>query len=460
MVFRDETQRITTKIKKKAQAKRASTADLSTKKGNSGIRRLDRQVTKRVQSPKQPSIAPSIHQSLQEIAVHFFLGDYIRNSHFVYLPSLYNTNQTNDVLTSVIKAVGLASLALQTSRPELQDDAQKFYVDAIASTNLALQSKDVARNDDVLASTLLLSLFETLSPRTHVSVDAWTAHVHGAGALIALRGPEQFKTHLGLQLFKQVAANIRVLCVQHGIRVPRQLRELTQLAKDYSNGSNVSLGYPSLSEAFTDLRADMTEGLLTEPEDIIARAQDILQRTDDLHASLPPDYRYETVLIQNPCAEIHAGYYHKFKDHYVAQIWNTTKMGKMHLNTMILEQLSKVPATSTELSGKRIDMMIECEREAIEAVDNICASVPQFFPPDCGHILPRNTRSAASGYFLIWPLFNAGCSSLIQPSTRKYIVNRLEYIAKDLKLPQAGKAAQMLAQEDLDESWMHIYHVF
>ena len=404
-------------------------------------------------------VPPSLHQSIHDVAINFLLGDYIRGSHFAYLPSLYGMDQTKGVLSPVVKAVGLACLSLHTSRPELQDEAQKLYVDAIAGTNAALQLTHTARDDDVLASILLLSLYETLSQRTKVNVDAWTAHMQGALALVALRGPCQFESQFGLELFKQIAASIRVFCVQHIIRIPQKLRELTLMAKGYSQPSDMSFEIPCIVEAFTDLRADMAQGILTEPNDITARVQDVLDLIEGFYLKLPGDWRYESFLVHSRSHEIHDGYYYQFRDPQVAQIWNTTWMAKLHLNALIFEQALRT--SQLQMRGTDpLTKMTVCQKEVTEAADNICASVPHFFPPDTESCSMRTASTAAMGYFLIWPLFTAGASPLVPPSTREYIVDRLVFISEDLKLPQAHKAAEMLMQGDHEESWMHMYHSF
>ena len=103
---------------------------------------------------------------------------------------------------------------------------------------------------------------------------------------------------------------------------------------------------------------------------------------------------------------------------------------------------------------------IERHRRVVEAANDICGSVPQFFPADEHECFAQIPRAAAIGYFLIWPLFTAGSSSFIEPATRYYIIDRLKVIAHDLKLPRAHKAAEMLAHGDRTETWMHICHVF
>ncbi|RMZ89383.1 hypothetical protein DV736_g3382, partial [Chaetothyriales sp. CBS 134916] len=418
---------------------------------------------KRMLSAKTFEIPFSMQVSVQDVAVNFLLGDYIRGSHFDYLPSLYNTDTSKDVLGPIVGAVGFASLALHSSRHELQDKAQKLYIDAISHTNTALHRPDAAHNDDILASILLLSLYETLTARSPLSIGVWAAHIRGALSLVALRGPAQLESELGMALFKQLLASVRVFCIQHFIRVPPQLHELWQMANCQSNEKEIAYEFSCVVEAFTDLRADRAEGILTRAEDIIVTAEGLLQTIEDLCTKLTSDLLYDTVITSKACPELHAGYYHRFKDHHVAQGWNTIWMAQINLHSLIHAQIAQLLSNQSRLDHEEVDLvnrMDKCQEMAVGAADNICASVPQFFPPEDDRPLASSPPTAAMGYFLIWPLFTAGAGAFTSPRTKDYIIKRLDFIGTEVKVPQAHAVASMLRDEIDFESSMHIYHVF
>lgn len=414
-------------------------------------------------SPPQTTIGRSISEPIYDVAVSFLLGDYIQGSQFEYLPWVYNACQATDVLSPTLKAVGLASLSLYASRPELQGMALTFYGKAINAINEALQCQTAAQRDDVLASVMLLSLYETLTSRNTTDIQAWSTHMHGALSLVALRGPEQYQSKIGLGVFKQIATSIKLFCVQYHTRIPTQLRAMLDRAASHSPVQDVTFVRPSIIQAFADLRADIAEGILFEPRDIIARSEEVLQLLEDFLIRLPPSNQYDTVIMSRPSPGTYKNYYLNFHDHYSAQIWNTAWMGKMQLNTMIYDQeLRLLEETCTNIlenpdqDQKKTGIDRACQ-EVISAAENICATVTQFFP--C-HKSSKKPYNVSTGYSLIWPLFTAGSSRLIEASTRDYVVSSLDCIATTFKLPQARQAVDMLIAHDCDESWMHMYHVF
>jgi Fungal specific transcription factor domain/Fungal Zn(2)-Cys(6) binuclear cluster domain len=457
LVFRDESQRITRKCRKLEEARNASSKPAKSHPSRCSEPPAEVDVsTQSSPTTMQEILWPAIHQPIQDVGICYLLGDYIRGSHFDYLPSLYSSAHQNSLLHPVVQAVGLASLALQTSRPELELDADKLYAIAISRTNCALQSPEAAQDHEALASIMLLSLFETLRLRRECKTRAWTAHVQGALALVALHGTAQFETKLGLELFKQISASIRVFCVQQNVRVPKSLSQMTMTAKLKASPEDVSFDFATVVEAFADLRADMSEGYLTQPREIIAAAHAVLQKLQTLISKLPTSYDAETIWITNRSPEVCEEHYFKYKDHHTAQLWNTSWQAQVVLNTIIYEQAVRESVLHAVPLSDSYDyklMAAEAQRQATAAAHAICASVPSFFPPDTDKASRHRRRNVAVGYFLIWPLFAAGSCSFIPLLTKEYIIDRLRFISTDLRIPQAHQAAEMLAHNDQLEDW-------
>lgn len=413
-------------------------------------------------------IRSAISEPIHDVAVTFLLNEYIQGSQFEYLPCLYRVCDATSVLSSTLKAVGLASLSLYTSQPELRGQALKFYSEAITEVNCALQSRDTAQRDDVLASIMLLSLYEALTLRQTTDTEAWSTHVHGAMSLVALRGREQFRSKLGLELFKQTATGIKLFCIQHCLRIPIQLREMLEFVACHSSPTDVALLQPSITEAFTDLRADIAEGLLSEPDDIIARCEVVLELIEEFFVGLLPCQKYDKVVTGAPLVDGRQSFHLELRDHHLVQMWNTALMAKLKLNTMIYEQALRVlqqpemshqKATSTP-STKAV-RALKAQEEVTEAAERICATIPQVLLAEISQQVSGRPRATVSmGYSLIWPLFTVGSNPLVTSSTRDYVVSKLEYIASEFKLPQARWAGEMLTGGASDESWMHIYHTF
>lgn len=408
-------------------------------------------------------IRPAISEPIHDVAVTFLLNRYIQGSRFEYLPCLYHVCDATSALPSTLKAVGLASLSLYTSQPELKGRALKFYGEAIAEVNYALQSREAAQRDDVLASIMLLSLYEALTLRQTTDTEAWSTHVHGALSLVALRGQEQFQSKIGLELFKQTATGIKLFCIQHCIRIPIQLREMLEFVACHSKTTDAEFFRPPITEAFTDLRADIAEGLLSEPDDIVAGCEVVLKLAEDFLLGLLPCEQYDRVVVGPPLMNGRQNFYLKFRNHHVAQMWNTTWMAKLALNTMIYEQelrVSHQSATPTSPATKTL-RALRAQEEVTQAAENICATIPEYFLADTSQQVSEKPRATVSmGYSLIWPLFTVGSNPLVTATTRDYVVSKLGYIAREFKLPQAQWAGEMLVGGVSGESWMHMYHAF
>lgn len=397
---------------------------------------------------------------MHDVAVTFLLNEYIRGSQFAYLPDLYSACGATGVLSSTLKAVGLASLSLYKKQPELRDQALKFYAEAITNVNHALQSREAAQGDDVLASIMLLSFYETLTLRKPNNTEAWSTHMHGALSLVTLRGRKQFKSKIGLEIFKQTANGIKLFCIQNYTRVPSELCEMLDYVACNTETPDITFTRPSLIEAFTNLRADMADGLVFEPHDIIARCDAMLHFIDECLLNFPPSHQYHQVVESKPCLAGHRNFHLKFRDHHVAQMWNMAWMGRINLNLMIYQQELRVWKTQ-DLSdtikmydGNETGRALEARKEIADAADHICATIPELF-----QWIPHKV-SVSTGYSLVWPLFLVGANPMVAPSTKDYIISQLGHIASEFKLPQAQWAGDMLAAGVSAESWMHLYHAF
>jgi hypothetical protein len=108
--------------------------------------------------------------------------------------------------------------------------ARSYYATALATTNSALGSPNLALLDVTLLSVLLLSTFEALTFQGRASPQSWNAHVSGATALLELRGEKQLEDHLGQQLFHHASMIIWTSRVQRAVQVPPQLERIQQRA--------------------------------------------------------------------------------------------------------------------------------------------------------------------------------------------------------------------------------------
>jgi hypothetical protein len=425
----------------------------------------------------------------EEIATNFLLNDYLKGSHFDYIPSLLSASCADEVLMSAVRAVGLACLSQRTSDSSLRTQSRAKYSEALTLINKSLQTCQKNLSDATVASAMLLALYETICMEDRMSkAEDWSTHINGALALANMRGARQFESQLGIKIFQQLAISIRTACVQTGSRIPQQLRDLTDMASMATpNGRMTMLG---AVQEFTDLKADIMAGILYHPAEIIGRAQELL----GLMAAVKRDYSSRhlrsTTFLQTPLEDMYHDFYHTFTDHYAAQACNIVWMGDLRLNELIYQQALRSIGREATNSPSRLDWYIsewpgadspdvdaettqqkcqplnvqqciaQARSGAASAAQNICASVPQFFPSASmtRHREPT-VLSIAAGYYLIWPLFTVGSGILTSPEVKAYVTSTLKRIASELRLPQAMKAAELL-ETGHQENWMHMCHVF
>ena len=407
-----------------------------------------------------PSTMPStIAWPLAEIAITHLLKDYLPGSHFDYVPSLYTMHATDPLLCTVLEVVGLASFSLQIGRQELQVESRKRYVGAINQINRCLDGQETYMDDCTLTSVMLLSLFETIHSHMDSKAEAWSTHVQGALSLVLLRDTAQFESRIGREIFQQVAHSVTVFCVQRRLRIPDRLRKLTlHLAR---MGETKRPKFGSIIEAFADLRAGIAEATMPDQAEIVTRAEKVLEDLEEFTLQLPlsdkgstarfPESRIRSEPFMNHCI--------LYKDKSVTQLWNTIWMTRMALRGIIYEattRQSDLALASSSPSNHLTTLKQRSQDGAIAAALAICASVPPYFPLsplDVDYPIPQKPCGFAEGYFLIWPLFAAGSNPFLSDANRAYVIGRLESIYEVLKLPQAQRAASLLAEGNMSEDW-------
>jgi Fungal specific transcription factor domain len=394
------------------------------------------------------SMLTSLHQPIEDIGFSFLLSSYIADSHFEYLPTLSKVATSDGPLTACARAVGLASISHDMRRPEVMEKARHQYSQALSITNKALQSPKKALLDETLAAVMLLSLFELVSHQDQESSNKWASHINGALSLLVLRGSTQFKSTMGMLMFTQISSNIRVNCVQRRLRMPPDLLFLMSQASPVVDAANPNMrfgGFAAIVDAFTNLRADIEDGHITEPASIIRTAREVDERARVLASNLPAACLYDIVDLSTNDAAVFDKKYHIYKDHRVAQQWNTIRMTRLLLHEIIYDNLIR-PELPSYLS-----LCNHFTQSARHMASEILASVPQFteFSP-MGN--PLFSATIASSCFLIWPLELVASSPLSTTSMRVYAIGRLRYMGVEMKVRQALEVVEKLEQGSRSQS--------
>lgn len=128
--------------------------------------------------------------------------------------------------TKTILACGMAGLANREGDQKGLEMARRYYVEAIAATNIALRHPIRIKQDSTLISIHLLALFEVGRPTRNAavfpsliviqrltweastSVESWKQHVEGSAQVLELRDASQIRTPMGAALFRDIRASI------------------------------------------------------------------------------------------------------------------------------------------------------------------------------------------------------------------------------------------------------------
>ncbi|MCJ1432341.1 hypothetical protein MMC27_001697 [Xylographa pallens] len=102
--------------------------------------------------------------------------------------------------TEAVSAAALAYMANTSSIDRLNKMAQESYGRALAGMMLAMSNKVTATSDETLAAVAALSVYEAISGRKSRK-EPFTLHRLGLSTILKLRGPDQFQSSFGRDVF-------------------------------------------------------------------------------------------------------------------------------------------------------------------------------------------------------------------------------------------------------------------
>ena len=410
----------------------------------------------------------SLTQPVEARALSFFLSKYIVASNFEYLASIYTPHlDREEQFSKSIEAVGLASLANELESFEISKDARKRYIDAIKATNTALQSPLMAKKDSTLLAVLLLTLFEVITCTTRPSLCLWESHIKGALALVRLRGPQQMQSQLGIRLLNQATASAAICAHRNQAEVSTEIISFVTHGLQYANTDDPSWSFRLISCRSAKFRAAVKSGELSDPDVIIATAVELDRDFVAWSKNLPSTWQYEihTVERADPMI-IFEGCYHLYSTHGTAQGMNTWRMSRLQLNEMIWTQYLQ-QQTYPLRSQNHAALMHQVRSTITDLCSEICATVPQYvelpvvpLPSACKVQSPSSISSdaptymanesrtafthSARSYGIIWPLMVVANCVIPHSPRRAWVINRLQYISRHMKNPQAQLALEIL----------------
>lgn len=443
----------------------------------------------------------SMLPTVEECATGFFFSNYVigvhgpTRGHLDHIEDVYNTHDMDENLVASMKSVGLAGYSHIAHAPYLMKKARQEYVKALQLTNKALKSPTDVKKDSTLLSIMVLGIYEMVTGCNQRSMKAWAEHINGSAALVKLRGLEQFKSPAGRRMFIQVTSGILISCIQRSLPIPEHIIEFRAEISNY-NISEPGWYVQENMIAFANFRSKTRSREITNPHIILSKALEIDGKFMELFSDIPLDWEYETIFTDADPDVVFNGFYHVYYDYWIAQLWNAMRSCRILLNEQIrgilLQGLSSKPPLflDPEYTAQlqiSTDVLIQLQA-------GILASVPQHL----GYVSRRNSPSSVSntnvpekagqtafkspwdgfknspflvsdnklydspktpiirssgGYFLLWPLYLAGCMDITTEQTRRWVVRTLQYIGRSMGIQHAIVAAKFVEKQEEIKVW-------
>ena len=381
----------------------------------------------------------------------------------------------------------MAGFSNETHRPELMVVARQHYADAIQSTNLALTSPTIAKDDVVLLSTIVLSYFEMSAGGSQRSVDAWKAHIHGSAGLLALRGPDQFLTWQGRFLYSQAIANIVTACLVLALPLPSKIHELSAVAAMFvPEQSDPVWQIHMASSMLADLRSEAANSI-SDPYSMIARAVRLDAVFVSVFSGAPAEWTYDLVTIPFRGDFVLTDRVHVYHGFFAAQMWNLMRSSRLLIHSIMLQAASRTVGYSSQVEASIIILH--------QMQQDILASIPQhlglvtrdytspngrdteiiFSDRPCPSAFlwsrfdgPNNRYKSylsktldsdmpqlpvmrmTGGYSFVWTLYAAGSMDSTTLEQRHGVIQTLELLSDSMGVRQAKAFAEMLRRSAAD----------
>jgi hypothetical protein len=346
-------------------------------------------------------------------------------------------------------AVGLVALANSTQQPELVSHARVKYLEAIRNVNTALTSHVESVKDSTLMSVISLGLFEHIS-----NFESWVRHVHGAAALVVVRGKSQFSSTASILMFNQVRADMALACLHGNQPFPEGMRELQEEATKHADTSSAFWLLGVLAPQCANLLWSVTNNTGEISWSDLLEESTALQR-DFQHVIgiLAMQEPYTTSRNSSGDPDIiYNGRFDLYKSSWAIRVWNNARSVQMIVCEIMCYLLNKVLATDlAPVTRAHMEPKLQETLQILSKLgDDMLATVPQalgFIPSASGQYPSADLSSHASvsgGFMLTWCLYMVGKSPVIKGQPRKWVIRRLQDIGKN-----AGIAMALQLVEDI-----------
>ncbi|OLN81725.1 Transcriptional regulatory protein moc3-like protein 6 [Colletotrichum chlorophyti] len=418
-------------------------------------------------------IPASMFDSLDEQASCYFLSEFIivpftptARGYYRFLPRFLSRPTVSKCLSQAYKAVSLAALASRRSvnASSAMFHAQGHYLRAVRAVNKAIMNPQEVLDDQTLGAVLMLAFYEAcvanidqILTSSRNSIDEYTNHMKGAAIIVKLRGQKGLETPEGEEMF----AITRNQCLSiHCLPNSPEVAEFTWLLHHECRG-RMQHAIASMDIQSSQIRQDVDRILASgdrKPEtirkvlDALKRAQALEAKFRKLNNDPSPQWKVDTIEWvpersddELDEASTFPGPVYGFFNLPLAILHVATWCCHLMLTSTILRCMAWLVSPEDYRVG---DDYEELKRSAMLRIDDMIASTPFFckwngygvvvaqFP--CGTTKPDDPLKGASGLMILWPLVTACSSDYATPRQKRFLRNRLKYLADVAGIRQAN----------------------
>lgn len=390
-----------------------------------------------------------------DCAALFFFHDYVLtetrqpSNLFDLLPGIYQTSRPDSPLANIITALGLVCLANTKGIPEVMIPARARYVAALHNINISIRDPSCASADETLMVVILLGLYEdnTAIPG---SLEQWSKHVHGAIALLDIRGSKQLKRRVGRQLITNLRTSTIANCLLKHTSVPQCIMQWSALLKEYESPEEASAtALADIVASFCQLQECMkTAGNTVNGRNVVPMAL-LIDAELEKWAAIERYERPYTSIKAEPTSDLtFEGSYTTYHNLSVATHWNHYRSIRIMVNEIILGQLEQ---DSPQLIDSYFETttpnanQIELSKILIISLSQeICASVRYClcFAAEVNN--SHQPEKAAYAKLLLWPLYTAGKSACVPDATSSWIADAFDFITRVMGVRKGASLAKAL----------------
>ena len=427
------------------------------------------------------TVPTSIFEPICSRAKDLFYYNYVvgANKPFHFLQAFCSPTSKVDYLNRSVDAVALAYWNCQQHSPIAEEEARQQYVAALNLIGAALRTPDQARKDSTILAILLLDLYEKITNKDPSFYGAWAAHLSGAVALVKLRGNEQFEDLNVISMLMRLSTNLLISCAASDRPVCADCVALrSDIAINFPGSIDPKWQESDLMIEFARLRQEIKEGTLLDQE-VIPSLINLDSKFAKLAMEVPPMWTYKTVHVDKRSRHHYELFHHIHPAEHIVQMWNTLRLTRISLNEMIYYR-----CLDSREELKRGGRDAALQEHAIGIVrrmtSDICASVPQYIQQGPGSLFQNSAgQSEYSGmvsnsdavppslersnpthhvpcYRLIFPLYVVAQSFLAPDSLKRWVIERLRFMADYHAIRNAAAIATILESGEQRHPW-HVY---